>query len=341
MRTLSAAEAVGPAWERTRQVLFEPFSVKRYLKLALVATLAGTASVSINWNNHMSRYNQHAPMANPFATKMMVVVMAMLMIIIPLILGIAAVLFYISCRMQFVLFGIVATKTSEVAPFWRQHGGHTWRWLFLRLVLGFALIAVLLSLVLPPVLAFLHHDSQMGHRALFNLIFRSTAALLIVLAFSPLFWLMRDFMLPVIALEDADIGSAFARLGMLLQVEPGEFFLYLLLKFVLALAFTIASFILMFLLMLIAAIPIVIVCALLFFASKIAAIVLGVLIFLVVYFCIIISIYGFSSTFFQAYALFFYGGRYPLLGNLLEPPAADPLHWGTAPQPLVPPPAPV
>ena len=76
MRTLSAAEAVGPAWERTRQVLFEPFSVKRYLKLALVATLAGTASVSINWNNHMSRYNQHAPMANPFATKMMVVVMA-------------------------------------------------------------------------------------------------------------------------------------------------------------------------------------------------------------------------------------------------------------------------
>ena len=48
-----------------------------------------------------------------------------------------------------------------------------------------------------------------------------------------------------------------------------------------------------------------------------------------------IATVGFVMTFNQAYALYFLGGRYPLLGNLLEPP---PPVYPYAPTPPTPPP---
>ena len=47
MITLSAAQAISPAIERTKQFLFRPFRLGRFLKLTLVALLTDDAFVSM------------------------------------------------------------------------------------------------------------------------------------------------------------------------------------------------------------------------------------------------------------------------------------------------------
>jgi uncharacterized membrane protein len=45
------------------------------------------------------------------------------------------------------------------------------------------------------------------------------------------------------------------------------------------------------------------------------------LVALAVYLAAIVSVYGISAVFKQSYAAYFFGGRYPELGDRLEPPA--------------------
>jgi len=48
MRVLSAADSVSPAIQRTRELLFKPFSWGTYLKLGLVAIITeGAGSISV------------------------------------------------------------------------------------------------------------------------------------------------------------------------------------------------------------------------------------------------------------------------------------------------------
>src|SRR5580692_11527518 len=53
MITLSAAQAISPAIERTKQFLFQPFRVGRFLKLTLVALLTEGGMASCNFGNHL------------------------------------------------------------------------------------------------------------------------------------------------------------------------------------------------------------------------------------------------------------------------------------------------
>jgi hypothetical protein len=65
------------------------------------------------------------------------------------------------------------------------------------------------------------------------------------------------------------------------------------------------------------------------------AVTLG-LVFIAFLFYVIFLVIGCVHTFLQAYALYFLGGRYPLLGDLLEPQATDFIH-AEPPLPNIPP----
>jgi hypothetical protein len=52
------------------------------------------------------------------------------------------------------------------------------------------------------------------------------------------------------------------------------------------------------------------------------AILVGIL-FVAIYAVVMISIYGIAGVFKQSYAAYFFGGRYPQLGDLLEPPPPE------------------
>ena len=63
----------------------------------------------------------------------------------------------------------------------------------------------------------------------------------------------------------------------------------------------------------------------------ILAAIVGGIVLLVWMACVCIGLVGTVFVFTQSYALYFLGGRYPLLGNIIEPP---PFPYPTPPPPL-------
>ena len=142
--------------------------------------------------------------------------------------------------------------------------------------------------------------------------------------------LLRDLALPFLALEDLSISETLSRLRSIVVEAPGEIALYLLLRFLLGLVAAIGAEILIFLILLVSLIPFAIIGGVLWLAlhhagtvgtaALIASAIIGGLVLLAWMACVCIGVVGTAFVFTQSYALYFLGGRYPLLGNILEPP---------------------
>ena len=146
-----------------------------------------------------------------------------------------------------------------------------------------------------------------------------------VLAAAVIQVLAKDFLVPIMALDDVDFADGWHRLMAMIRPEKGRFAVYLLLKIVLSIAAAIVFGILALIPVLFVAIPTV----LAVLAGKAAglgltvttislAIIFGtVLLLLLIYLISLVSVPG--TVFFPAYAMHFFASRYPKLDALLNP----------------------
>jgi len=151
--------------------------------------------------------------------------------------------------------------------------------------------------------------------------------------------LARDFLVPIMALENLDFADGWHRLLAIIRPEKGRYAVYLLLKLVLA----IAASILFGIIALIPALFVVLPAVVAVLAGRAAgmgwnvttislAIIVGtVLFFLLIFLIALVSVP--ATVFFPAYAMYFFASRYPNLDALLHPapppapelpPAAEP-----------------
>jgi len=228
-------------------------------------------------------------------------------------------------------------------------------WTGFKIVLG-SIVTVALSV---PAAAYLRRvmpmllikPGQMPPPHYFSTLFAGYGLMLLILgSWGLVSGLLGDFIVPSLALEGTGIKEGFRRMGALIRGEPGEFFLYVLLKTGLggALYFgaTIAAEIAIFLLIAI----VFIVLGILGFVLHLAGVptpallIVGLTIgfafemFLLVYGLLLVL--GPVLTFLDAYALYFLGGRYPMLGDLLDrstPPPSYAAAYPPYPPPYYPP----
>jgi hypothetical protein len=355
MRLLSATEAINPAIEHAKALL-RPFSLKLWLKLGLVAMLAEMGAQFFfppfgNPGTHTSSQSSGIGALAGGITAVHVVVF----VVIGVILFLFGLLFlYFGSRMQLVLMDLVATRTTLVAPAWHRTASRTWRWIGLKVafLFGFfiiigAIVFVLLFYLFRSMPANGTQQPGASFFASFALIF--VIAFLVVFALMAALWLLRDFVLPFILFDDAPLGIALRNASIIIRREPGSVLFYLLMKFVLSLVVGIAAELCIAISLFIASIPIGIIGFILWFAlhqagplgafimytsfALLGAIALGVL------FVVVVCIAGAILTFYQAYALYFVGGRIPNLGNLLQPPP-PPMPYAVPPPETQPPLAP-
>lgn len=333
MQILSASEAIGPAWECTKEVLLVPFDFKRFMKLTAVATLAAMGSgLSFNFPGGSSSHGaSHAlPVASAAMTAAVVAAMGLLLLVLSLLLV------YFGSRMQFVLFEVVARRDSIIGPLWRKYGPSTWRWIGLKMLFLIAIVAGVMLTMLPVILSMMNRSGatqspmQVARHILPGVVLGVSLALILLAAYL----LALDFALPVIALEDASLATAMGRVRSLVEAYPGDVLLYLLVKIFLGIALAVVVGVAVGVSVAAAAIPLVVVGVALFLllhhAGLMGHILLtvagmaGLGVFVACVLCLYIAVAGYAHTFWQALALYFYGGRYPLLGNLLEPPVVLP-----------------
>jgi hypothetical protein len=339
MRPLSASECITPAIERTKSLLFRPFQWRPFLKLTAVAFFAEIGGGSFS----ASSPGRHGgiPGASPASQA---IILAVLLGVFFVALVIGLIMLYVGSRLQLVLLEVAATRQTIIAPIWRRYSRLTWRWLGLKL-LFFLLCTVVLLIALAPVMISMFRNMPPGGQpptaALFShIVLFITATFLVILVVGSAYLLLRDFALPFLALEDLSISETLSRLRSIVGAAPGEVAVYLLLRFVLGLVAAIGAEILIFLTLLVSLIPFALIGGVLWLAlhhagtvgtaALIAAAVVGGLVLLVWMACVCIGLVGTVFVFTQSYALYFLGGRYPLLGNILEPP---PFPYPTPPPP--------
>lgn len=349
MRAISTVDAVSPAIERTKQFLFRPFKWGTYLKLGLVAII--TEGLGENFHSstsHVDHSGGHGgghgglgavsgfPPFHCTPACIAVIVAALLLAFV-----LSAFVFYLITRLRFAFFHCLVNNTKEIKPGWQLYRGQAVRFFWLNMVVGICFMVLLVLIALPFAAGFwrLFQQSQQGGPFNIGLLLGLVLPLipiilLLVVAGILSDLILRDWMLPHMALENATAGEAWRQVRARMSAEKRQFLVYGLLRVILPT---------------IAAIGVFIVLALpgLMLAGSLAAIEWGVHsmfsgatgsswlvgILLEVFFGVVafgfalfasICVGGPLSTGLREYALIFYGGRYKALGDTLYPTQAIP-----------------
>jgi hypothetical protein len=344
MPPLSATDAITPAWQHTRRFLLGPRSARLLFKIAAVAFFAEIGGMNASFRGPInSIHHGHAGAPHVFSPGLIAVLV--IGSLVAMLIGLA--FFYLSSRLQFVLFHSVLRCETWIAPIWHRYGAATWRWIGLKLLLFLAFFACMIPVLIPTVIFFVHAAQKQPAGGqivsfVFAIFFFVLVIGVLVLALTVAYILLRDFGLPSMALEATSLRETVGRVLGLVRAEPGQIALYVLLRFALALAGTLVCYLAVLVIGLVMAVPLGGV-AVAFWAAlhgssfaghavMIAAFVALGLILCAALFVTVITLLGYLFTFLEAYAIFFLSGRYPLLFQQLTPPSPEiPRPWSFAP----------
>lgn len=339
---ISAADAISPAIQRTRTFLFRPFRLGTYLKLCLVAVLTEGSSGSGNFNFNSSHWTHrrtsrlstpftlHAPVFHgPWLSAL--VIAALIVIVVGFLIA------WLITRLRFAYFHCLIHNTPWIRPGWHLYRDPATRFFWMNVVVGLCFLVLFVLLALPfaaGLWGLVHNVGAGGHPSL-------GAIFVLILPLIPLIFLLiliavaidivlRDFMLPHYALENATAGQAWSAAWARIRAQKGQFFFYALLRIILPIVACIAAFIILIIpavigVLITVAVEVGIVAAL---GHSFAGILIEVFVGAIaaaVAILIGIAVSGPISTALRQYALMFYGSRYQRLADILwpaPPPAA-------------------
>jgi hypothetical protein len=337
MRALSAVEAISPAINRTREFFFAPpFRWTTFLKLCLVAAI--TEGIGTNLQSSANKHNP--PASSPgdvmfhFSPEMIAAIVAMSLLLI----FVGLLIVYLVTRLRFAYFHCLVTNTRLIRPGWEMYRPQANRFFRMNIWVGlcFLLMAGLMIVPFVPGFIRLFKGIQAGRGPDLQLILSLALPLipifmLIVVAGIALDIILRDWMLPHYALDDATAGQAWAAVCERAMREKGSFLAYAVLRIVLP----IIAFVGLFVLLLVPGLVLLGSVAgaeygihAAFAQSSGLSSAIGTLLevfigVLALGFGIVIgiSIGGPVSTAIREFALVFYGSRYQKLGETLYPSA--------------------
>ena len=246
----------------------------------------------------------------------------------------AFVFMYVSSVFRFILFDSVLRRECSIGEGWRKWrraGGRFFLWQIVFQTSASLFLAVLIGLPLAFALAAGWATNLREHvgRVVVGAILFGGLFLAFVLVAAAVQVLARDFLVPIMALEDLDFADGWHRLLEMIRRETGRYIGYLLLKFVLSLL----AGILFSIVALIPALLVVVPAAAVVVAGYAAglgwnvttislAIIFGTMLMLLLAYLVAFVCVP-ATVFFPAYALHFLAARYPMLNALLNPaPAA-------------------
>lgn len=248
---------------------------------------------------------------------------------------------YLFCRLRFTLFDLVVCRHGKVREAWGKYGRQTWRYFGVVLLASFVfllLMAVTAGPFLVHMLKTIKRVGLQGPNPNPLAIFAQILPLIGIGLLLGLVWIvidavLQDFVLPPMALEDAPIEGAFGRFFALLKADSVSVLVYLLLRFVVALGISWVLMMVVLIGLLILGMGGMAVGFGLYHAMWhggvglqvvfVAVVAAMALVLLVLYLLAMVAVYGTAAVFKQSYAAYFFGSRYPELGNRLEPPVDE------------------
>ncbi len=350
---VSAVDCVQPALQHAREQLFTRFRWGQWSRLALVGILAaelhaGGCSFG-NFGGNLPHIPQKGrngfmqsslpygwPPFNPaHISEHIGQFIGLILIGIFALVVLAFVFLYISSVFRFILFDSVLRRECSIGEGWqkwRRAGGRFFLWqiVFQISVWLFLLLLVGLPLALAFAAGWTTDLRQHLGRLIVGVILLVGLIVVFVLVAGVVQVLAKDFLVPIMALEDFDFADGWRRLLAIIGPEKGRFAVYLLLKLVLS----IAAGILFSIIAIIPGLFVFVPAAVAVIAGHAAglgwnvttislAIISGTLLLLLFIYLIALVCVP-ATVFFPAYAMYFFASRYPNLDALLHPAPAPP-----------------
>jgi len=336
MRSLSAADSIPAAIQRTREFLFRPFRWGTYLKLGLVAIVTEGLSSNLRSSSSKSHSSGNGPVIRslhdiPHEWILAGAAAVLLAIVVSLFVA------YLITRLRFAYFHCLVTNTKEIRPGWHFHRDQAMRFFWLNVVVGLCFVLVVVAAAIPFVKGFVKLFREIppgGHPDIPLLLSLVLPLIPIILVLALAGFLadviLRDWMLPHYALEDATAGEAWSQVWARIMAEKSQFVAYALLRLVLPTIAMIALFIVLIIpgIFLVGSFGVLEYGIHSAFADASGGIqVIGAI--LMAFFGVVafglgllasICLAGPIATATREYALVFYGGRYRALGDTLSPP---------------------
>ncbi len=354
---VSAVDCVQPALQHTRGQLFTRFRWGQWSRLALVGILAAELHVGgCSFGNFGGGWPR-VPKTNrgeflpsdltsilsPFDSRHIsshisehiAQFIGLILLGIFAAIVLAFVFLYISSVFRFILFDSVLRRECSIGEGWRKWrraGGRFFLWQIVFLIATWLSLAVFVGLPLALAVAAGWTTDLRQHigRLIVGVILLVGLLVAFVLAAAVVQVLARDFLVPIMALENLDFADGWHRLLAMIRREKGRYAVYLLLKLVLS----IAAAILFSIIAIIPALFIFVPAAVAVIAGHAAgmgwsvttislAIIFGTLaLLLLIYLIALVSVP--ATVFFPAYAMHFFASRYPNLDALLNPAPTPP-----------------
>ncbi|MGB9073898.1 MAG: hypothetical protein WCC22_14765 [Terriglobales bacterium] len=356
---VSAVDCIQPAIQHAREQLFKPFRWGQWFRLALVGILAVELhSGGCNFGNfhvpvpHPRRVgNGFLASAFPHIDPSRIAQFAGL-IVAAILLGMILffVFLYISSIFRFILFDSVLRRQCAIGEGWsrwRRAGRRFFLWqLVFQISVGlFFVFLAGIALAVAAAAGWIHDPGQHVVSMVAGVVLLIGVVLIFVLAAVAVQVLAKDFLVPLMALENLDFADGWSRLLAMIRPEPGKYAVYLLLKLVLAIAAAILFGLISIIPVLVLVMPGVVV-VLLGHAAGLGwnvttvslAVIFGTLLVLALIYVIAwVSVP--ATVFFPAYSIYFFASRYPNLDALLHPapPAPESPPLPESPPPEIPP----
>ncbi len=351
---VSAVDCVQPALQHAREQLFTRFRFGQWSRLALVGILAAELHVGgCNFGNLGSRWprvphkNQsevlpssrlpfgwppfnHAHISEHIAQFIGLIVVGIFAAIV-----LAFVFLYISSVFRFILFDSVLRRQCSIGEGWgkwRRAGGRFFLWQIVFQIAVWLFLLVLVGVPLALALAAGWATNLREHigRLVVGLVLLVGLIVVFALTTAVVQVLAKDFLVPIMALENLDFAGGWHRLLGMIRPEKGRFAVYLLLKLVLS----IAAAILFGIIAIVPALFVVVPGVVAVLAGRAAgmgwsvttvslAIIFGTLLLILLIYLIALVCVP-ATVFFPAYAMYFLATRYPNLDALLHPAPTPP-----------------
>jgi hypothetical protein len=340
---VSAVDCVQPALQHTRDQLFRPFRFGQWSRLALVGFLAAELNSSgCNFNkfnypiSHPRQENGFMAQSMPFGhfnPQYLAQFAALIIAAAAVAFVLFFVLLYLNSVFRFILFDSVLKKHCSIREGWsrwQRAGRRYFLWRIVLLIAEGVLLGLLIGapLALAAALGWFQNAGEHLARSIFGVVVLVALFLVFLLMAAVIQVIAKDFLVPIMALDEVDFAEGWSRLLEIMRPEPGKYVVYLLLKIVLGMVAAIAVGI-------VALVPIfvlVVPAALAVFAGykagltwNVATVSLTIIAgsFMVALLLYIVALISVPTTiFFPAYSIYFFAARYPKLEAVLNPPPA-------------------
>jgi hypothetical protein len=252
-REIGVTEAIEPAYERVKQMLFKPFNLTKWITIGFCAWLAGFGESGgggggfngynggdhhFNGNNGGEHIRQVCHQARDYALVNLYWIIPVAIMVVLVVVALWLLVLWLSSRGKFMFLHCVALDTAEVEVPWRKFAGAANSLFWFRLIVGLSGMVVMLPLLGFIALSIVRMVLQGGPdvAGVMSVVGLGLVFFLLSLVFALIHKFLVDFVVPIMFLRGGSCLAAWREFYALLSANAGKFTVYILFQIVLTMA---------------------------------------------------------------------------------------------------------